>query len=153
MCQNIHSRTPTLNAIDSRGLPVRQVAYWRQDAGAAAQALITRQQHDVPGRSVAQWDPRLFGLAPKPNLATIYRLSGEAVRVDSVDAGWRLSLAGVAGEGLQRWDLRGTHWQTTYDDQLRVIALQENAQPNVERFTYANATAAAGHNLRGQLVE
>ncbi|MGE8146951.1 RHS repeat-associated core domain-containing protein [Pseudomonas frederiksbergensis] len=142
-----------MNAIDGRGLPVRQVAYWRQDAGAAAQALITRQQHDVPGRLVAQWDPRLFSLAPKPNLATIYRLSGEAVRVDSVDAGWRLSLAGVAGEGLQRWDLRGTHWQTTYDDQLRVIALQENAQPNVERFAYANATAAAGHNLRGQLVE
>ncbi|MEO6679964.1 MAG: RHS repeat-associated core domain-containing protein, partial [Pseudomonas sp.] len=137
----------------SRGLPVRQVAYLRTVAGAAAQALITRQHHDVPGRAVEQWDPRLFETAPKPNIATRYRLSGEAVQVDSVDAGWRLSLSGVGGEVLQRWDQRGSHWRITHDQQLRIIAVEENAQPNVERFTYANASADAGHNLRGQMIE
>lgn len=152
MSSTVHWRTPALRVNDSRGLPIRQVAYLRTVPGATAQALITRQQHDVPGRQVAQWDPRLFGSAPKPNLATVYRLSGEALRVDSVDAGWRLNLTGMTGEVLQRWDPRGTHWLTTYDNQLRVIALQENARPDVERFTYATATAAASHNLRGQLV-
>lgn len=152
MMTTVHGRTPSLVVNDSRGLPLRQVAYLRTEVGGTADALITRQLHDVRGRLIGQWDPRLFGVAPTPNLATVYRLSGETVRVDSVDAGWRLNLSGMSGEVLQRWDPRGTHWHTTYDNQLRVIALQENAQPNVERFTYANATAAASHNLRGKLI-
>lgn len=66
---NVHRHTPTLMAIDSRGLPVRQVAYLRNVADGAVQALITRQLHDVAGRMTEQWDPRLFGRAPKPNTA------------------------------------------------------------------------------------
>ncbi|MFD2884654.1 hypothetical protein ACFS4T_27535 [Pseudomonas lini] len=75
------------------------------------------------------------------------------MKVDSVDAGWRLSLPGLAGQTLQRWDARGSHWRTTYDDQLRMVAVEENAQPDVETFTYADTAAGAGHNLRGQLLE
>lgn len=153
MSTNVHWRTPSLAVNDGRGLSVRQVAYLRKEAGGPVQALVTRQLHDVRGRLIEQWDPRLFSVAPTPNLAALHRLSGEAVRVDSVDAGWRVSLAGVGGEVLDRWDQRGTHWHTTYDDQLRVIALKENAQANVERFTYADATANTGHNLRGQMIE
>ncbi|MGF6204203.1 RHS repeat domain-containing protein [Pseudomonas frederiksbergensis] len=153
MNSSVHWRTPSLTVSDCRGLPIRQVAYLRTVAGATADALITHQHHDVVGRLTEQWDPRLSGNAPKPNLSTIYRLSGEPVSVDSVDAGWRLSLAGVAGEVLQRWDARDSHWRTTFDNQLRVIALEENARPDVERFTYADASADAGHNLRRQLIE
>jgi insecticidal toxin complex protein TccC len=153
MNRSTHLNTPTLFVHAPRGLPVRQVAYLRKGTGGLVEARVTRQVLNVSGRLIEQWDPRLYGVAPKPNLATIYQLSGEAVRVDSVDAGWRLNLPGMSGEVLQRWDPRGTHWHTTYDNQLRVIALQENAQPNVERFTYANATAAASHNLRGHLIE
>lgn len=149
----VHWHTPSLAANDCRGLPVRQVDYLRREAGATVQTLITRQQHDDAGRLIAQWDPRLFGHAPKPNLGTVYRLSGEPVRVDSVDAGWRLNLAGVGGEVLGRWDQRGNHWRSTYDEQLRLIAVEENAVPDVERFTYANASASAGHNVRGQMIE
>ncbi|MFJ2684796.1 RHS repeat-associated core domain-containing protein [Pseudomonas sp. NPDC087342] len=149
----VNWHTPSLVVNDSRGLPVRQVAYLRTVAGTAAQSLITRQHHDVPGRPIEQWDPRLFGTAPKPNLRTHYRLGGEGVQVDSVDGGWRLSLAGVAGEVLQRWDQRGNHWRTTHDEQLRVTAVEENAQPNVERFTYAEGSAESGNNLRGQMIE
>ncbi|KOY03544.1 RHS repeat-associated core domain-containing protein [Pseudomonas nunensis] len=149
----VNWRTPSLVVNDSRGLPVRQVAYLRTVAGASAQTLITRQHHDVPGRPIEQWDPRLFETAPKPNLSTRLRLSGEVVRVDGVDGGWRLSLSGVGGEVLHRWDQRGSHWRMTYDEQLRVIAVEENAQPNIERFTYANASADTGHNLSGQMIE
>jgi insecticidal toxin complex protein TccC len=153
MTTSVHWRTPALTVSDGRGLPVRQVAYLRTVASDTATALVTRQHYDAAGRLVAQWDPRLFGTAPKPNLARVYGLAGESLSVDSIDAGWRLSLPGLAGEALHRWDARGNHWRTTYDNQLRVMAVEENAQPDVETFTYATAAADAGHNLRGQLLE
>ncbi|MFC6693571.1 RHS repeat-associated core domain-containing protein [Pseudomonas lini] len=152
MTSSIHHRTPSVKAHDPRRLPVRHVDYLRKVAGGAVETLITRQQHDGAGRLVAKWDPRLFGIASEPNLATVYTLAGEPLKIDSVDAGWRVSLAGLAGEALQRWDQRGHHWRTTHDPQLRVIAVEENAQPNVETFTYAAASADAGHNLRGQMI-
>ncbi|WP_448725041.1 RHS repeat-associated core domain-containing protein [Pseudomonas farris] len=149
MTSSIHRRTPSLNVIDGRGLPIRQIAYLRTVAGETATALVTRQQHDAAGHLVAQWDPRLS----RPNLATVYGLGGEPLKVDSVDAGWRLNLPGLAGQALERWDARGSHWRTTYDDQLRMLTVEENAQPDVETFTYADAETDAGHNLRGQLLE
>ncbi|MBY8938392.1 hypothetical protein, partial [Pseudomonas fluorescens] len=59
---------------------------------------------------IAQWDPRL----PVPCLTTVYRLTGEPVQTASVDAGWRLILPGLAGEPVQRWDERDSHWRTTF---------------------------------------
>lgn len=153
MNRSTHLNTPTLFVHDPRGLPVRQVAYLRRGTGGLVEARVTRQVLNVSGRLIEQWDPRLYGVASKPNLATIYQLSGEAVRVDSVDAGWRLNLPGVAGEVRLSWDGRGNHWRTEYDDQLRMIALEENALPQIERFTYANGLADASHNLRGQMSE
>ncbi|MFD2882684.1 hypothetical protein ACFS4T_04745 [Pseudomonas lini] len=61
MNARLHNKTPTINALDSRGLPVRQVAYWRCNADDSAQARITSQDHDLAGRVIAQRDPRLFG--------------------------------------------------------------------------------------------
>ena len=61
-------------------------------------------------------------------------------------------MPGLAGEALQHWDQRGSHWRTTYDRQLRPIAVEEIDTPNVETFTYADATADPAFNLRGQLT-
>ena len=94
----LHTRTPNLTVIDSRGLSIRQVAYLRKVAADPVETLIGRQRYDVAGRLLEQWDPRLFGVVP--NMATVYRLSGEPLKVDSVDAGWRLSLPGLSGEEL-----------------------------------------------------
>jgi insecticidal toxin complex protein TccC len=149
MSATVHWRTPELKVSDPRGLPIRQVDYLRKVADGPLETLITRQRHDTLGRQVEQWDPRLS----RPNLTSVYRLSGEALRVDSVDAGRRLSLVGLAGEVLRHWDQRAHHWRTTYDNQLRVIAIEENAQPNVETFTYADGSADPGHNRRGQMLE
>jgi insecticidal toxin complex protein TccC len=143
----MHWHTPTLSANDGRGLPVRQVAYLRSTGEVTS--LVNRQQHDAAGHLVAQFDPRLS----IPSLTTIYRLDGEALKTDSVDAGWRLHLPGLAGEPLQRWDARNNHWRTTFDDQLRVVAVEENGEAGVDLFTYADASADAGHNQRGQLLE
>lgn len=64
----------------------------------------------------------------------------------------RLTLPGLAGEVLERWDGRGNHWRMTYDDLLRVTAIEVNAQPETETFTFATASADAGRNLRGNLL-
>ncbi|MFJ2480950.1 RHS repeat-associated core domain-containing protein [Pseudomonas sp. NPDC087598] len=149
MTATVHSRTPSLSVSDGRGLPIRQVAYLRSVADKDATALTSRQTHDVNGRLVAQWDPRL----PVSSISTVYGLAGEALKVASVDAGWRLSLPGLAAEQLQRWDERGGHWRSTFDDQLRVVAVEGRDATDVDTFIYADASADAGLNLRGQLLE
>lgn len=113
-------KTPSVTSIDARGLAVRQIAYWRTVAGGPVETLITRLRNDVIGRPVEQRDPRLAD-ALKPNLATVHGLTGQSVKVASVDAGVRTVLLGPAGEIRQRWDGRGSHWRTTYDNQLRVL--------------------------------
>lgn len=149
MTANVHWRTPALVVSDARGLPVRQVGYLRSVTAAPPVALVTRQQHDYAGRLIEQWDPRLSA----PCLTTVYSLDGSPLKSDSVDAGWRLTLQGLAGEPFRRWDQRGSHWQTTFDEQLRVIAVEENGQPDVDVFIYADASNEAGYNRRGQLLE
>ncbi|MHC8388072.1 RHS repeat-associated core domain-containing protein [Pseudomonas sp. MDT2-39-1] len=152
MSTSVHWNTASIESIDSRGLAARHIAYLRKSPSDALEPLITRQRHDVIGRLVEQRDPRLAD-ALKPNLAMVYGLIEQPVKVSSVDAGWRISLPGLAGEILQRWDAQGNHWCTVYDDQLRVIAVDENDQPNVETFRYADATADKAFNLCGQLIE
>jgi insecticidal toxin complex protein TccC len=149
MNANVHRRTPTLVASDARGLPVRQIGYLRSAVNDTPDALVSRQQHDLAGRLVEQWDPRLSA----PCLTTVYGLNGAALKSDSVDAGWRLTLPGLAGEPVQRWDQREHHWRTTFDEQLRVIAVDENGESGVDVFIYADASAEAGLNQRGQLLE
>ena len=157
MSAQLHRKTPTLRVIDSRGLTVRQVAYWRSDAAKTAQARITRQEHDVAGQPIAHWDPRLFGQTTKANLTNIHSLSGKLLMTDSVDAGWRVNLPGDAGQVLRRWDQRGSYQQSTYDDQLRPVCIEEQAAGQVlrvvERFNYGDSSqASAASNSCGALT-
>lgn len=157
MSAPLHRKTPTLTVVDSRGLPVRQVAYWRSDAAEPAKSRITRQEHDVAGRLIAQWDPRLFGQSTKANLTHTFSLSGQSLMTDSVDAGWRVNLPADAGQVLRSWDQRGSHWQSTYDDQLRPVCVQEQAagQPLrvVQRLSYGDSSPdSAARNLCGALT-
>ncbi|CAI8932207.1 RHS repeat-associated core domain-containing protein [Pseudomonas zeae] len=145
----MHSRTPSLTVIDGRGLPVRKVAYLRSMAGNTSSTLVICQEHDLAGRLITQRDPRLS----MANTATVYSLNGNAVLIDSVDSGWRVVLPGLAGEPLRRWDQRGSHWRTCFDEQLRLVAVEENGEVDVDVFTYSDASAEAGYNRRGQLQE
>ncbi|MGN4048455.1 RHS repeat domain-containing protein [Pseudomonas sp. SM4] len=148
MNREVHQGTPSVTVNDGRGLPVRQVAYLRAIANEPAIALLSRQAFDGAGRVTRQWDSRLS----EPNLSTVYGLNGAALKISSVDAGWRLSLPGLAGETLEHHDQRGNVWRTRYDQLLRVVAREENQQPNVETFVYADGSANALMNLRGQLL-
>jgi insecticidal toxin complex protein TccC len=150
MTASTHWRTPSLTASDGRGLPVRQVAYLRTVAGDTPSALVTRQHHNVAGRLVAQQDPRL----PTANTTSVFALNDIAVFTNSQDSGWRLLLPGRAGEPGHRWDERGHVWQSTFDEQLRVVQLEVsgNGENQLDTFTYAPGSAEADSNLRGRLI-
>lgn len=157
MNMHIHARTPDLVAVDSRGLPVRQIAYWR-DNGSEPEARITARQHDASGRLVAQRDPRLFADASAPaNLTTVYSLTGQVLSTVSVDAGWRASLWGEARQALHGWDGRGSQRRIEYDEQLRPLAVFEHPADGeplcAERYGYAGSDPAfATRNQCGQLI-
>lgn len=149
--------TPTLSVLDPRGLVIRNVAYCRQRPEQIAESRITRQTFDAAGRLVASWDPRLWGTAPKPNLATVYGLSGQPLLTESVDAGCQLNLPGEAGAPRSNWDSRGSQRHSEYDLLQRPVTVSEwmaGESPRVvERFTYGDASGGfAAHNQCGQPV-
>ena len=146
-----------MTVTDARGLAVREVAYCRQQVEQPVDARITRQEFDPAARLVAQWDPRLRGNAPAPNLATIFSLSDQTLSSDSVDAGWQLSLPNDAQSILFRWDSRGTWHQSEFDRLQRPVAIHEGlaGEPPrvIERFTYGMASHEwAAHNQCGRQV-
>lgn len=156
MNPNIHRHTPGLAVIDSRGLPVRQVAYWRR-GDSPPEPLVNVCQHDHAGRLVAQRDPRFLAPTSRPNASNIYSLSGAVLFTDSRDAGWRLGLSAAAGQQQEYWDGRGSYWVNEYDDQRRPIAVHEQTREThlrtVERLTYAdNSAEFAERNQCGSLI-
>ena len=153
----LHSPHPKLLVIDPRALAIRSVAYCQHPDKPDVAPRITRQIFDQAGREVAAWDPRLWGVAPKPNLSTVYALSGQVLLTDSVDAGWQLSMCNEAGSQRSFRDERGSQCHREFDDLQRPVALTEQAFGEqlqvVERWTYADATESfAQHNQCGQLI-
>ncbi|MFO2464140.1 RHS repeat-associated core domain-containing protein [Pseudomonas sp. 15FMM2] len=163
MSSSFHKFTPSLVAHDPRGLIVRNVDYHRSTVSDPPQPHIRRQVYGSTGLMIEQWDPRLFQLqrsqpATLPNQRTVYSLGGQALRTDSVDAGWQLMLPGGAGQVLDVWDGRGSHQAHRYDQYLRVVAVFEqaagDAQPQcVERLGYGvYSVAEAALNRCGRVI-
>lgn len=153
----IDAHTPELSVKDSRGLVVRNVAYCRHPQNPAHEARITRNRFDPGGRLFASWDPRLWGAAPKPNLENTFDLQGQPLLVDSVDAGWQLTLLNQAGSACSFWASRGSQRHTELDQLQRPVAITEwmvEELPRVsDRFTYGEAgDELATHNQCGQLI-
>ncbi len=159
---NAHRGTPSLAVSGPRGLAVRTIQYHRRQAADPLETRVTHQRFDVAARPVASRDPYLFALAQNDasvpaNLSQVFSLSGAPLSSDSVDAGWRLVFHGVAGQGVEAWDGRGSHSLTEFDELLRPVAVYEDgedfAKRVLERFTYAGVDAdAASRNLCGQLM-
>lgn len=152
-----HTATPTLSVQDPRALTIRSVGYCRHPDKSVIEPRITRQVFDAAGRLIQLWDPRLWGKAPKPNLATIYSLNAQPLLTDSVDAGWQLSLLDQAGSLRSFWDGRGSRRHIDYDDQQRPITVTEQTAGElphvVERLTYGGAGPVfTAHNQCGRLI-
>jgi len=120
----IHHHTPTLSVHESRGLAVRQVAYYRAEPAAPAQARITASVYNLSGRAIASWNPRLFGMA------------GQTLESwDSRGFHWRTDYDALLRPVLRREQIVG---------QVSRIA---------ESFSYAGMSAEeARHNRCGRLI-
>ena len=160
MSAALHRHTPELRATDPRGREVRQVGYQRSQAGQDAETRVTLSRHNPNGCQVRQWDPRLSarlveGDSVTPAQARLRSLSGVFLLDEHIDSGWRLALHGEAGQPVQRWDGRGTHWASEYDPLLRPLAVHETADgqpPRVaERCVWGAAWDHEG-NRCGRLV-
>lgn len=160
---SLHRHTPSLSALDPKGACIRTVAYHRVRAEDAPVARITCQVFGSTGFLQQQWDPRLQALHAtdadvEPTISHRYSVSGQVLRVDSVDAGWRVSLLGCAGQPVQHWDARGGLQRYEYDHLLRPIAVFEQAHNDpsercVEYLTYAAMTPEhAALNRSGRLL-
>lgn len=146
---SLHHHTPSLTAIDPRGLSVRSVGYYRKASQEVPQSRIHQSLYGANGFLSQQWDPRLGSLrgtarrASPPNQRVISSLSGQPLRIDSVDSGWRIALFGSALQPLDLWNARGAHQHFEYDTQSRpkVIHEQRSDEPMarcIERFVYAH---------------
>ncbi len=157
-----HTGTPSLQVSDARGMMVRSVQFRRREPRDPVDTQVTSQRFDAVGRLLGSRDPYLFELAKTDlltpfNVTEVASLSGVVLLTDSVDAGWRVALAGGAGQMIERCDGRGSRSLTEYDQLLRPLAVRESgpdvAEHTLERFTYADAgTDAIAHNLCGQLM-
>ncbi|WP_422765767.1 RHS repeat domain-containing protein, partial [Pseudomonas maioricensis] len=171
MSAALHTHTPTLATIDPRGLAVGSLSYCRSEEHQEAELRITRHSYDHAGRPISSQDSRL----PTPNQRNVYSLNGQVLLTDSVDAGWRVTLPGEAGQVLEGWDGRGSHAVVEYDEMQRPVLISEatgdavgatgqeqRARPlrgqaslqqglAVERFTYGGPELAE-HNQCNKLV-
>lgn len=146
---NLHSKTPRLLVNDPRGLTARTVDYCRAQASLPAEARIQLTLHDASGRATQQWDPRLWRTG-QANLVIVHSISNKVLSSVSVDAGWRVNLAGDGEQLLEQWDGRGTRRQTRYDQQLRPLEVFENEE-TAERLFYGDETSS-DHNQCGRLI-
>lgn len=132
---------------------MRKVGWYRSDIAAPATPRVIQRCFDEAGRAVQERDPRFFAqsLSGPANVSRMFSLSGKLIANDSLDSGWRVDLLGEDGQRQERWDGRGIHAQLEYDSLRRVTTIFEQAQCR-ERFTYADAEADPGYNLRNRLI-
>ncbi|MDE1196234.1 MAG: RHS repeat protein [Pseudomonas sp.] len=151
----LHARTPSLQAMDPRGLAVRSVLSYRASVDQDATPRTERYEFDVAGRRTRHWDARLSADAEAAaNLSDVHSLSGQALARVSVDSGWFVSLPGEAGQMVEAWDGRGIRRRVEYDSMLRPMAVFEGDGADevcAERLTYGT-TSDSFANQCGQLI-
>ncbi|RFS26712.1 hypothetical protein DVR12_02685 [Chitinophaga silvatica] len=165
----VFDNTPTLTILDNMGFTIRTI-----------NTLVTGQQPptviqvDISGRKILEIDPRLYTSNINKgttyyNFSYQYTMSGkDGMVVDSIDAGKQLHFKNIFD--LQTWSLSPrSYCQVIFYDwmqrklQLKIKLITTSGPISnfdnfslVEIFTYgeyANATAQAGNNLRGQLYQ
>ncbi|WP_052192179.1 RHS repeat-associated core domain-containing protein [Pseudomonas parafulva] len=93
-------QTPSVRVYDNRRLPVRQIEYYRcETLTAAAEIRIARHGYGPAGLPSQMADPRLHA-AGRVNFLYRQGLARQTLRVQSADAGTRLTLDDCAGRGL-----------------------------------------------------
>lgn len=161
-----HAKTPQLSVIDSRGLLVRSISYYRHpDSLSVTEERITGQRFNPRGQLSQCIDPRLFELLQAdstiaPNLSNWFSLTDTVLRTDSIDAGTRVTLNDSAGRPRMSVSAMGVTRYWEYEDQNslgRLLSISDqvgSADARVtEHFVWAgNSASEQSLNLVGQCV-
>lgn len=156
----LHAGTPSLTVLCSRGLPVAELACYRQQAAEAVELRITRHRHNARGHLEQSLDPRLAQSATA-NFHWHNDLAGRPLHCESVDAGASFALPDVAGRPLLAISATGVSQASIHEAPSlsgRLLAVTEQsageALPRVaERYRWAGLSPAERHrNLAGQCV-
>lgn len=168
----LNTHTPSITALDSRGLEVREVNYHRHpDSPAVTHARVTRHQFDARGINIRSADPRLneAGLA---NFVAITSVSGTVLCQEGADNGTVVTLNDAAGrpslvvsniqsgdEGADcnRQAVARIFQYESNNLRGRPLSLAEQSAKGVcrisERWRYAgNSDSETALNLAGQCV-
>jgi len=161
---SLHAATPSLRAIDSRGLNVREILYHRCEPG-AADARVTRHDHDAHGRLVQSIDPRLYAAQVddprvRANLQQRFSLSGKLLLSQSIDAGCRIKLDDGQGREAMTWLANGVQQTKAYEAAPlpgRLMSVSELAPGHAvrvsERYEWAGPDPESkARNLAGRRV-
>ncbi|WP_275386462.1 RHS repeat domain-containing protein [Xenorhabdus bovienii] len=163
---NLHQKTPEVTVLDNRGLTVRELRYHRHpNTPTTTDERITRHQFTLAGQLAHSIDPRLFDLQQtdntvNPNMVYETALTGEVVRIRSVDAGNTLMLNDITGRpvlAINATEVTRT-WQYEHETLPgRPLSITEQpadeAARITERFVWAgNTQAEKNSNLAGQCV-
>lgn len=164
MNTSLFGNTPSVIVSDNRGLPVRELQYYRHpDTPAVTEERITHNQYDERGFLKQSADPRL-NVAGLTNIAYRRDLTGRAIQTVSADAGTSLTLGDAAGRSFLMVTSAGTDetvirtWQYEDAELLgRLLSITEQVAGETaritERFIYAGNTAEEqALNLAGQCV-
>jgi insecticidal toxin complex protein TccC len=124
----VHRHTPDIQAFDSRGLVVREIAYLRHPDDLHTHGLITRHRWDAHGFLAQSADPRLHerGLW---SLRQQTDLGGQVLCTRSADAGVSL----VLNDGARRPSTRFEHIRLLDDDS------EDHAEIVIRRWDYEDA--------------
>ncbi|OCT39303.1 RHS repeat-associated core domain-containing protein [Pseudomonas putida] len=158
----LNRNTPAAIALDSRGMPTREISYQRHpDTLDQTEVRITRHHFTSRATLSHSTDPRLADNGLN-NFVYHHDLRGNRLQTCSVDAGTSIELPDIAGRSLSKVsniDCVGgysQHW--LYQEAAlsgRVVAVSDQATGEVarttERFVYAdNSRASKDRNLTGQ---
>lgn len=153
--------TPTVAVVDNRGLAVRTVQYNRTAVEGPLDELISQQTFSPRGHLCSSIDPRLLDkqrLNPEvqPNFLYLSSLTGGVLRRVSQDAGTLTVLYDIDNGPVWQQDSRGQQLSRTFDVLHRLTSVAERAGDVTrlsERRFYADSSASADANLRGQLLQ
>ncbi len=143
-----HLNTPSVTHLDSLGRPFLAVA-----DNAAEGRYETRSVLDVEGNVTAMIDAR--GIT---TLTQAFDVRGRRIRIDSPDAGKRLTLPDVVNAPVRAWDGRQQSFRTAYDALRRpaevFVAQGANPEQLVQKTVYGEVhPAAMAGNLRGRAYQ
>jgi len=121
-----HANTPTTAHLDTFGRSFLTVANNGKDNAGADIPFKTHVELDIEGNDVKITDPRQYELnnaraanAQIHNFIHFFDIAGRKLRIDSVDAGLKLSFLDVTNKPFYVWDANGNTFFTKYDSLRR----------------------------------